>query len=60
MLITKKMNRDAAGFSFLHAHHTDMDRDGFIGVNELYQTLSTLVGRSIPDAHLEQVGRERE
>eukprot|EP00983_Pelagomonas_calceolata_P123204 1160983-Pelagomonas_calceolata.AAC.14 len=32
----------------------DMDGDGFIGAQELYQTLSTLVGRTIPDAHLEQ------
>ncbi|KAF5843390.1 hypothetical protein DUNSADRAFT_16889 [Dunaliella salina] len=33
----------------------DMDGDGFIGAQELYQTLSTLVGRTIPDAHLEQI-----
>lgn len=41
----------------------DMDGDGYIGAQELYQTLSLLVGRSIPDAHLEQVrmcGKSRE
>lgn len=33
----------------------DTDGDGYISADELHQTLSSLIGRSYPEAHLHQV-----